>query len=163
VTRTECQATSASPEVRQVKRPTGSPLVLAIAGLLSSLTLALAPAVAAEPTHDEQGAAGAVIRRIQSGPAIAAPERGGPGGRAQGSPETRLDQRAQELAKLRLQVAALQRSLEVLLASVERAFQRLEPAVQSPTPAPARPAPAKSPTSAPKPPTPKTSSSAPSR
>ncbi len=139
-------------------------LVLAAAELLSLLTLALAPALATELALDEHGARAAVIRRIQSAPAAAAPEREGTAGRVQGSPEARHDQRAQELAKLRLQVAALQRSLEVLLASVERAFQRLEPAVQSPKPAPERSAPTKNPTAAPKPtsPTP-TSSPAPSR
>jgi len=140
-------------------------LVLAAAGLLSSATLAMAPAVATEPAPGEHGVTAAVIRRIQAAPAVAAQEREGPAGRAQGSLESHHDQRAQELAKLRLQVAALQRSLEVLLASVERAFQRLEPAVQPQRPAPARPAPTKSPTAAPGPtsPSPKNSSPAPSR
>lgn len=140
-------------------------LVLAAAGLLSSLMLAMAPAVATEPASDEHGVTAAVIRRIQSAPAVAAPGRQGPAGRAQGSLESRHDQRAHELAKLRLQVAALQRSLEVLLASMERAFERLEPTVRSPRPAPAQPAPAKSATAAarPTPPSPKNSSPAPSR
>jgi len=140
-------------------------LVLAAAGFLPSLTLALAPSVAAEPAPDEPAATAAVIRRIQSAPAVQAPEREGLAGRLQASPRTRQDQRAQEIAKLRMQVAALQRSLEVLLASVERAFQRLEPAVQTAKPAPERLVPTKSPPAAPKPtpPSSKNSSPAPSR
>ncbi|MGH6689140.1 MAG: hypothetical protein ACREF4_00445 [Gammaproteobacteria bacterium] len=141
-------------------------LVTAAAGLLSSLTLAVAPAVATESALADPRETTAVIRRIQSAPSVAVPEREArartPAGRAKESIESRLDQRAQELANLRLQVAALQRSLAILQASVERAFQRLEPAVQPQRPAPARPAPAKSPTAAPRPtpPTPKTSSPA---
>ena len=139
--------------------------VLAAAGFLSSLTLALAPAVATEPVPDEPAARAAVIRRIQSAPVVPAPEREVLAGRSQGSPGTRQDLRAQELAKLRMQVAALQRSLEALLASVERAFQRLEPAVQTAKPAPERSVPTKSPPAAPKPtpPSSKNSSPAPSR
>jgi hypothetical protein len=140
-------------------------LVLAAAGLLAWLTLALAPALATEPAPDEHEARAAVIRRIQSAPAIADPEREGLARRPQGSPGTRQDQRAQELAKLRLQVAALQRSLEVLLTSVERAFQRLEPAVQTAKPAVERSVQTKNPPAAPKltPPSSKNSSQAPSR
>jgi hypothetical protein len=147
------------------KRARNVAFVLAAAGLLSSLMLSLASAVAIEPAPDEHGVTAAVIRRIQAAPAVAAQEREGPAGRAQGSLESHHDQRAQELAKLRLQVAALQRSLEVLLAGMERAFKRLEPTVQPPRPASGRPAPAKSTTAAsrPTPPSPKNSSPAPSR
>lgn len=140
-------------------------VVAAAAGLLGSLTLTLTPAVATEPAPDEPAASVGVIRRIQSVPVVPTPEREGLAGRSQGSPGTRQDQRAQELAKLRMQVAALQRSLEVLLASVERAFQRLEPTVQTPKPAPERSVPTKNPPAAPKPtpPSSKNSSPAPSR
>lgn len=140
-------------------------LILAAAGFLSSPTLALAPAVATEPAPDEPAATAAVIRRIQSAPPIPAPEREALAGRSHGTPGARQDQRAQELAKLRMQVAALQRSLEVLLASVERAFQRLEPVVPTAKPAPERSVPTKNLPAAPKPTPPrsKNSSPAPSR
>jgi hypothetical protein len=130
--------------------------VLAATGLVSSMTLAVAPAMATEPTPTERGATTTVIRRIQPAPPVAAPEREAPArmpaaDRAQGSLEPRLDQRARELANLRFQVAALQRALEVLLVSMERAILRLDPAAQRQGPAPVPPAPAKSLTAAPEP------------
>lgn len=130
--------------------------VLAAAALVSSLTLAVAPAMATEPAPTERGATTTVIRRIQPTPPVAvskqeAPAPMPPADSGPGPFEPRLDQRARELANLRFQVAALQRALEVLLVSMERAIQRLDSAAQRQGPAPVLPAPAKSLTAAPEP------------
>ena len=49
--------------------------VLAAAGLVSSMTLVLAPAMATEPALIEHGATAAVIHRIQPTPPVAVPTR----------------------------------------------------------------------------------------
>lgn len=124
--------------------------VLAAAGLVSSLTLALAPAMATEPLPNDPGATRAIIRRIPPAPPVAAPTQDAPAsGPAADSAHGR--RRLDELANFQSQVAALERALEVLLVRVERAIQRLESAAERPEPAPAPPAPAKRPRAVPRP------------
>src|SRR2546425_10543099 len=98
--------------------------VLAAAGLVSSMTLVLAPAMATEPALIEHGETAAVIRRVQPTPPVAVPKREAPtpmpaADSIEAALESRLDQRALELANLRSQVATLQRALEVFLVSME--------------------------------------------
>jgi hypothetical protein len=123
--------------------------VLAVlAGVVASVSLAPAPAMATEAAPVEQGAPAPVIRRIQATPPVANARSDAPtplpgADKAQASGAS-LDPQTRELVNLRSQAAALRRALDLFLASVERAIPRFEPVAQRSEPVSSPPTPAKS-------------------